>query len=281
LLGAPQFRPSLRRQYLARGGSHTPEEEQDKKLAYYQLKSRLKKLSDLEEKDYHLELTKRAQSARASSEVIVPIAKNSPHVGHGLRRAILSAGENRERLEVRMAQHDLLDQDLGYEPWSTLDVLRMSIEHNERVFVREFTLAEVISISPYNDLGWDLSWFTQFGLKAPREFAKQSLTAAGSGGIGYSLGSDRFIASLMLMGEALGDSPDGAVMNLGARSLVGIKGERWKVLTDVKHLWGSNQRLSVEVSFAWSLDQNWGLRLSRFQSDKKHYETLAGVVRYF
>ncbi|MFP5492981.1 MAG: hypothetical protein ACLGG0_15875, partial [Bacteriovoracia bacterium] len=150
-----------------------------------------------------------------------------------------------------MAQHDLLDQDLGYEPWSTLDVLRMSIEHHGRVFLREFTLVEVISLSPYNDLGWDLSWFTQFGLKAPREFAKQSLTAAGSAGIGYSLGSDRFIASLMMMGEALGDSPHGAVMNLGARSLVGIKGERWKVLTDVKHLWGVNQRLTVEVSFAW------------------------------
>lgn len=281
LLGAPQFRPSLRRQYLARGESQTPEEEQDKKLAYYQLKSRLKKLKALEEKDYHQQLSQRAQSSRASSEVNVAIAKNSPHQGHGLRRAILSAGEKRQRLEVRMAQHDLLDQDLGYEPWSTLDVLRMSIEHHETVFVRDFTLAEVISLSPYNDLGWDLSWFTQFGLKAPREFAKQALTAAGSGGIGYSLGSDRLIASLMLMGEALGDSPDGAVMNLGARSLLGIKGESWKVLTDVKHLWGVNQRLTVEVSFAWSFNSDWGLRLSRFQSEKTHFETLAGLVHYF
>lgn len=281
LLGEPQFRPSLRRQYLARGESLSPEEGQDKKLAYYQLKARLKKLSDLEEKAYHSELTKRAQSTRQTTSVIVPVGQNSPHAGHGLRRAILSAGEKRERLEVRMAQHDLLDQDLGYEPWSTLDVLRVSLEHHDKIFIRELTLAEVISLSPYNDLGWDLSWFTQFGAKAPREFTKQSLTAAGSGGVGYSIGHDRFIGGLFLLGEALGDSPHGAVLNLGARGLVGIQGERWKVLTDVKHLWGTNQRLTFEVSFAWSLAQNWGLRFSRFQSDKKHFETLAGLAYYY
>jgi hypothetical protein len=280
LLGKPEFRPSLRRQYLARGQSQTQEEEEDKKLAYYQLKSRLKKLSEIEEKDYHQRLTKRAGNSRENTKLIVPEAHNSPHVGHGLRRVILSAGEKQEKLEVRLAQHDLLDQDIGYEPWSTLDVLRLSVEQQERIFVREITLAEVVSISPYNDLGWDISWFTEFGLDDPREFEEVALTAKGSGGFGYALGSDQWIMGLMLMGEALGNSPQGASVSLGVRSLVGIKGEKWKLVTDVMRLWG-NRRITFEVSFAWSLSENWGLRVSRYQTDKKHLETLFSLVRYF
>lgn len=101
LLKSPEFRPSLRRQYLSRVSPKTSVEKLDKKLAYYQLQSRLKKLNSIEEKKYHKLLKKRSEIHAPVTPVRVVAAENSPHLGHGLRRVLVSGSDKRQRVELR------------------------------------------------------------------------------------------------------------------------------------------------------------------------------------
>lgn len=276
-LGAPVQRPSLRRQYLARPEPRNHTEALDKKLALYQILARTNKLTARQSKQYQEALLARSKEPAPQTPVSVPAGTNAPHAGHGLRRLALTAGDGFQRLQLRLSQHDLLDPDLGHEPWSTLDVLRLTLEARERAFVREFTLAEVISISPVNALGFSPSWFTRFGARASEALARETLTGAAEAGLGGAIGGERGFVSLMGMGEVLGDR--GA--SLGVRVLSGVGSERWKLTLDVRRLWRSEGAWWSEVAGSLSLGRDWALRSGVTVTGERETRGALSLLRYF
>jgi hypothetical protein len=269
LLEDPKFRPSQRRSYLARPVPQNEREALDKRLHFYRLKERLHGLSDAEKEDYHQLLTKRSQDPTQSQEVNVPKAENRPDQGHGIRRLGVTIGDGYQRIFGRFSQHDLLDQDRGHESWSQLDVLRVTVERKERIFLREFAVADVVSLHPWDALGFRPSWFLRFGAETPTEFECDKCTTAGfHGGLGASirLMNDRFVMGLFSTLRALGFSAfhEGMWSGAGGRLLVGAQGERWKFLVSVQKLWGLTQGnipWQQSATLAWSLNHVWSARV--------------------
>ena len=264
-LGEPVFRPSLRRSWLARGKPRTPTEKMDGELQRFRLQDRLEGLSDAEKESYHQLLTQRAKDPTPPTPVQVAPASNRPDQGHGLRRIGFMLGDGFRRTELRLAQHDLLDQDTGHERWSQLDVLRLSADENEgRVFLREVTLADVVSLHPWDKLGWRPSWFLKFGAETPRElFCEKCTTAAFHGGLGTSwrFQDERVVLGLFTATAAYGYELTSAA---GVRGLVGFAGDRWKVLTTLERLWGISEGdfpWQAELAASWSMNAAWALRV--------------------
>jgi hypothetical protein len=169
-----------------------------------------------------------------------------------------------------MAQHDLLDNDLGHERWSALDVLRLKVDEvGGRVFAREVTLADVVSLHPWDKLGWQPSWFLRFGAEAPREFAcEKCMTASFNGALGTSwrFYDERLVLGTFAATRATGLNPyhEGPWAAGGVRVLAGVAGERWKLLTTVERLWSFSEGdlpWSLELAASWSLGSDWSLRL--------------------
>lgn len=281
ILGAPTFRPSLRRQYLERKKPQNEIEATDKKLAYYQLKSRLKKLSLDDEKKYHQELSKRSKVSAPPTLVDVPIALNSPHLGHGLARIKLTAGENFQQFQGRFAQHDLLDSDVGHEPWSQLDILRATFELSDNFFIRELILADVISLTPLNDLNFSPSWFVKFGAESPWFFETQHLAAIGDAGIGASIGNELWLASLMGTATTYSDSPEGGTIRGGARMLAGAKYKSWKLLLDIRRQFQKLVPWQNSISLSWNLNHSWATQTQILFNQKQSVQSGVSILYYF
>lgn len=264
-LGEPVFRPSLRRTWLARGEPRTSTEKMDGELQRFRLNERLEGLSDAEKESYHQLLTKRAQDPTPPTEVSVAPATNRPDQGHGLRRLSLTQGDGFRRGELRMAQHDLLDRDQGHERWSQLDVLRLSADERAgEVFLRELNLADVVSLHPWDKLGWRPSWFLKFGVETPRELLCEKCTTAafhGALGTSWRLQEERIVLGLFAATKAYGYQLTSAA---GMRGLAGWAGERWKILGTLERLWGISEGdfpWQMDLTGSWSFNDEWALRL--------------------
>lgn len=264
-LGEPVFRPSLRKTWLARGEPRTATEKMDGELQRFRLMERLEGLSETDKEAYHQLLTLRAKDPTRPAEVSVAAASNRPDQGHGLRRFSLTQGDGFRRGELRLAQHDLLDQDLGHERWSQLDVLRASVDEKKgRGILRELTLADVVSLHPWDKLGWRPSWYLRFGAETPRELdCEKCTTAAFHAGLGTSW---RFIDERVVLGffgasRAYGYELTSAA---GFKSLLGVAGERWKILTTLERLWGISEGdfpWQLDLAGSWSFNADWALRV--------------------
>lgn len=260
-LGVPVFRPSLRKTWLARPEPQTATEKMDGELQRFRLNERLEGLSETDKEAYHQLLTQRAKDPTPPAEVFVAPASNRPDQGHGLRRLALTQGDGFRRGELRLAQHDLLDNDQGHERWSQLDVLRMSADEKDgRVFLREVTLADVVSLHPWDKLGWRPSWYLKFGAE---NLCEKCITGAFHGGLGTSwrFQNERVVLGLFAATRAYAYHLTSAA---GARGLVGLAGERWKILSTVERLWGISEGdfpWQMDVAGSWSFNSYWALRL--------------------
>lgn len=109
--------------------------------------------------------------------------KDAPHLGHDSRRISLGAGDASktgrfEQISFRLSLHDLLDRPQGHNRYSTLEMGNFAFRYNEKVKARgntssfwfeDFTLVNVISLSPWDRFFKDFSWRAYFGAKTIRE----------------------------------------------------------------------------------------------------------------
>jgi len=267
LLAKPKFRSSLRRQYRAMRNAKTPKEKIDKKLLYYRLKDRVGKNNPEAKKDYHNTLIKRAQDSTPVYAPPIPEAYNRPDLGHGLRRVTFTQGDGFRRLGLKLAQHDLLDNDKGHEPWSALDVLRISAEERgDKIFLRDLTVVDVTSLHAWDGLDFEPSWYLKVSAQRPREFnCEKCFIGTLNVGLGQTLNfSDHIITALFLGSRFYGQGEKHAGINAGMtlRSLIGASYENWKVLLDLERVWGIgyDEIYLGELSLSWSLSLSWAIK---------------------
>lgn len=128
--------------------------------------------------------TKRSELGVVSPSIPMPTPeKEAPHLGHGSRRISLGAGDASktgrfEQISYRFSLHDLMDRPLGHNRFSTLEMGNFTFRYNEKVksrgnrsslWMEDFTLVNVISLSPWDRFFKDFSWRAYFGAKTIRE----------------------------------------------------------------------------------------------------------------
>lgn len=131
-----------------------------------------------------------------------------PDLSHSSRRLTLARGEHENTkgftsLELRLALHDLIDPPQGQAPGSSLEMgkfrIRYNEDHNSKLQLENFTLAEVHSLSLNSPLSKNFSWSFFAGgttLKDENAYAKFSPEFSGYGG--YSFGATNLYFSTLL-----------------------------------------------------------------------------------
>ena len=108
---------------------------------------------------------------------IVPFA-SAPEQGHKTSRAGLGVGwrndDTYEELAIRAGYHDLLDPEIGYTPDAQIELLSAKFRHYNRkdeTRLEQFTLANVLSLSPMDSLFKTPSWKVSAGTQTIRHNA--------------------------------------------------------------------------------------------------------------
>lgn len=113
----------------------------------------------------------------ARSELKIPSADfrvqpfaSAPERGHKTSRAGLGVGwrndDTYEELAIRAGYHDLLDPEIGYTPDAQIELLSAKFRHYNRkdqTRLEQFTLANVLSLSPMDSLFKTPSWKVSAG----------------------------------------------------------------------------------------------------------------------
>lgn len=276
----PIYRPSLQKIYLA------TEEASEKELLKMRIQERKGKLKNKEH--YHELLVKKASSAKQSHPPEITPTKSRPDIGHGLKRISFTEGGNYRRLSARLALHDILDFDEGHDSWSTLDVLKMTLENRDEIFfARELIVADVLSLQNIDGLGFEPSWFLKFGAINPREFrCEKCLTAGLEVGLGTGIKTESFILSGFVSTRSYGMNPYSKSYYFGAgpRILVGYSLDKFKLLIDTQKIFSATHDLdlSSEISINYSISNDLALRLHHFyEGARKPLEYGISFLYYF
>ena len=156
-----------------------------------------------------------------------------PHEGHRSTRLGLGWGINEEdtfeELNLRPALHDLEADPTGFDEGSQLEMFHFRLRYindRKKLNLEEFTLIEILSLSPYDRWVHPLSWHVRTGAEVARDLnlnSEESLTYRLAGGSGYA---SNFTFKNKLLTYLLwhADSALGSVFDDGYRVGLGGKG---------------------------------------------------------
>jgi hypothetical protein len=232
---------------------------------------------------------------------IEPFAQR-PDLGHKTSRAGLGFGWRNdhlfEELSIRAGYHDLLDPEIGYTPDAQIELLALRLRHyqeNDQFRVEQFTLANIVSLSPMDALFKSPSWKINASMQSvvpTRNNAGCRYCSVGvvNGGIGAALES-RLVGRevYFAFGELEADIGHAYDENYrmgggGTAGLLADLTERWKVLlstTYIRYPLG-DQSDDWRVSFGqrYTLQRNL---TARFEFNHRHddNEVMFSVQAFF
>ncbi len=232
---------------------------------------------------------------------IAPFAQR-PDLGHKTSRAGLGFGWRNdhlfEELSVRAGYHDLLDPEIGYTPDAQIELLALSVRHyqeNDQFRVEQFTLANIVSLSPMDALFKSPSWKINAGMQSlrPEERGvgcRYCSTGVLNGGVGAALES-RILGRevYFAFGELEADIGKGYEENyrMGGGGTVGLLADltdRWKILLSTTYLRYplGDRSDDFRVSFGqrYTLQRNLTVRFE-FNHRDHDDQTLFSVQAFF
>ena len=234
----------------------------------------------------------------ASKPFSVILFAGRPELGHKTARVGAGIGwrENYicEEFTIRAGYHDLLDPNPGYTRDAQIEVLTASFRHYEthnRYRLEEFTLADVISLSPMDELFATPSWKIRAGVDTViRDGCRLCRNTNVNGGIGVATESSwikREVAFAFTELDANYSHAFDENHRVGAGGTLGVLADltdRWKVLvtgTYLRYQFGEQSndvRASIQQRF--TMGQNWAIRLELNGRDQDT-EALFLVHAYF
>jgi len=245
-------------------------------------------------------LVSRSRIALRSPDLSVTTpVDETPHIGHEIMRAGVDGGASSTlggfgTVHFRFALHDLLDPKTGYPEYSQIEFFNTRIRYlpeDNRVWLEDFALFRVVSLSPLTEFDRQLSWKVKVGGSTIRDntcdhcFAGQIEVG---GGPAIDL-AKHVTAFLSVDGEGMlttGFSPRsilrpgaGPSLLVRARFTQGLvtlfQGSyRYRLFTDLPH-YGS---ASAELRWAATRDFALNLKSAVFPDG---WETTAGLYYYF
>tara|TARA_Y100000768_G_scaffold377875_1_gene351619 strand:+ start:408 stop:2291 length:1884 start_codon:yes stop_codon:yes gene_type:complete len=159
-----------------------------------------------EQKDLlYLSLKKRATLKKKSEPLSKPELLNRPELGHKASRLGLGVGKNNDkefiRVEYRSGFHDLLANDLGFDPYSEFQFLKGSLLYmidDKKLKAEDFTLVSITSLDPWTKISKSLSWKVGAKIETMNERRNCFLChrVRTYGKLGLSAGSRNYILAL-------------------------------------------------------------------------------------
>lgn len=134
------------------------------------------------------ELSKARASLKQGEKLVIPIPPN-PLEGHRqLKLSVQSQFNNSDFSQIfgiRPAYHSLEDIDIGFLKGTEIKFLELFAQHqNKNIFLKEFTLLSIVSLSQRDDFFSPFSWRTHFSYD--RNTLDNQLTLNGNIGVGAS-----------------------------------------------------------------------------------------------
>ncbi len=103
-----------------------------------------------------------------------------PILGHRSTRLGFFAGSREDHwvgeVSIRNALHDLSDNPNGYIPYNRLEMLNFFLRYgdaNEKVFIRQFTFLDILSLSPIDRWYIKPSWGVKLAMESRRDAREQ------------------------------------------------------------------------------------------------------------
>ena len=171
----------------------------DALISFYDFKKHHKngKMEPSENSIYHKILKSRAKFKKGPKEIIKWDKYNRPDLGHDAQRISLYGGLKDDwfvgEFAYKMGYHDLLNQDIGYEPYSRLDVGEFGISFNDQtkhLSLSHVTLLNVVSLYPITYYDPRFSWQANIEkdwIEDISEIGKSRYRLGGGGGLAFSL----------------------------------------------------------------------------------------------
>ena len=228
---------------------------------------------------------------------ITPVT-GPPEQGHDIMRVGLGGGwrtgEFFNELNFRLAYHDLLDPEYGYTPNAQIEALSMALRHyyrSDHTRIQRFTLVNILSLSPMNDLFRSPSWKIDTGYETVQH---NGCRLCGIGYLNTGIGAateSSLLKREVYFGFAELAAEYGRVFDsdyrIGAGATIGTLidvTERWKIGASASYLQfpvgEKSAEWRVSAQQRYTLHQNLALRFDFNQRDGAH-EYLLGLQLYF
>jgi hypothetical protein len=225
-------------------------------------------------------------------EIVRPL-REQPHHGHASKRLGIGPGYERargfdQRLDFRVALHDLSDPPRGYPDSTEIEFLPMQLRYfveRPRLWLEHISLIRVRSLTPWTRFALPLSWGVRFGasrlydvggdghLAAQFELGGGGTVAAGGGAVMLFLLGSSEISALSPIRGGLFDlplraslGPDAGLRLRLSESLVTLLQGRWHWLPEQTPGW----TYKANASLRWEYQDDFALSLDgRAQRDEK------------
>jgi len=246
---------------------------------------------------YHLFVMRSHPTARSQPVVIEPFVTQPDH-GHGSLRISVGAGwRDRdwfEEVAARAGHHDLLDPDPGYTPDSQIEVFSFRVRHyyqQNRFRLDQFTLADMISLSPLNALLPAPSWKVRAGLETiKRKSCDYCYNFDLNGGLGVAVETHWLRREVYFVFPEMDVNVSHAFAGyhrIGAGGTAGILAnltDRWKIMASGTYfrypLGESSDELTTFFGQSYALQRNWVLRWE-FRHRRYEDEAVLRLQAYF
>jgi hypothetical protein len=243
----------------------------------------------------------RAGYVREGFNLTAP-AEDLPHAGHGVMRAgaeagVGSGGQAFGGASVRFALHDLLDPRTGYPEGAQIEMLDFRFRYSgdtRSLWLEDFTLFQVVSMTPFTDFNQKISWKAKMGSQTVRDGSCDHCLAGyieGGGGLTAPLPgrmqaffSADFEAALAPGFKSI---PGQSLLRLGAGPSLGVRipftsrligllsaNYRYRWLTRV------SEATYAAAELRWGVGKNLAanLRVNRYPDG---WENALGIYYYF
>jgi hypothetical protein len=91
---------------------------------------------------------------------------NRPELGHDPRKISIYGRKSQLGMELKQGHHDLMSNDLGYDPFSQFDFLALSFfydQNKNKIYYDRFTFVDLVSLHPYRFYDPQFSWQATVG----------------------------------------------------------------------------------------------------------------------
>ena len=243
-------------------------------------------------------LAARSELKIPSEPVEIPSTTGPPETGHdSIRMGVASGLQDREFFEeisFRAGYHDLLDNPEGYLSTAQIQVLGLRLRYyntTRRFRFKDFTLLNILSLSPITGLSAMPSWTINASYGAVKEQSCDNCNAADlGGGAGAAVETARFMPAVLYAFAVLdvnaGNAyePSYRIGGGGSAGLLADLTQRWKANLTVTYLSyplgdrSSDFRSSLEQNL--TLSRNLALRLDLTRRDAQD-EAMLTIHFYF
>ncbi len=243
-------------------------------------------------------LTERSKLLVPSEEVkILPYTKQ-PDVGHRTSRVTVGGGwrnqDTFEEASFRAVYHDLLDPEEGYTPDAQIEMFGLAVRHYnraEQTRVERATLANIVSLSPIDELFHAPSWKVNLGMQTIRHRDCQLCSnGVANGGIGAAVESSllkREVYFAFAEAEANVSKAYEERHRIGGGATVGMLADltdRWKLMVSGSYLRYALGEKSDDIRWyvgsRYTLALNWAVRLDYNHRDRDN-DVVFSVQAFF